>query len=164
MGAISIGAPPSDRFAPRTGHRGPARPAAVLVLAIAFASLATFLAGTALALAPGLSTPGRAEASQIIKFTGDTLNCVAIAVDEHSRKWALIEYRRGAGCPLSARFAGLIVAHETAPQNADTVGIAWTAALKTAQPRCPLSHVPVRVARAFEICTGSSGAGRIPHL
>ena len=136
----------------------------MVVVAITWASMAAVLASNALALPPGLRTPAFGEASQIIKFSGYTLNCVAIAVDEHSPKWALIEFHRSAGCPANAGFAGLIVAYENAPQNTDTVGFAWTGVLKTVHPRCPLSHVPAGVARAFEICTDSSGAGRIPDL
>jgi hypothetical protein len=156
--------PPGDRFAPHTEDAVRARPAALLVVTIACASIAALLASAALALPPGLRTPGQAEASQIIKFTGETLNCVAIAVDEHSPKWAFIEFHQGSGCPASAHFPGLILAHDIAPQNANTVGRAWTAALKTAHPRCPLSHVPARVALAFGICTGRSARGRVPHL
>jgi len=130
----------------------------------ACASAVGLLASAAVALPGGLRFPSRTEASQIIKFTGYTLNCVKVVVDDRAPKWALIEYREGRGCQAAARFTGLIVAHETAPRNLNTAGLAWTQALRTAHPMCPLPHVPKSVAKTLEICTVGSGPGRIPHF
>jgi hypothetical protein len=123
----------------------------------AFAGLLSILAAaTAFALPPGTHRPGLAEASEIIKFSGDTTNCLNVIVDTQSSKWALVEWKGGRGCLASTSFAGFMLVYESAPQNVNTVGVAWTQVLKTAYPRCPLQKVPASVARTFQICVGSS--------
>ena len=131
----------------------------------AFAGLLTLLAAaTAFALPAGTHRPGPAEASEIIKFSGDTTNCLNIVVDTRSQRWALVEWKGGRGCPAAASFAGFTIVYESAPQNVNTVGVAWTQVLKTAHPRCPLPKVPAGVARTFQICAGSSHTGHVPVL
>ncbi|HEX4109875.1 MAG TPA: hypothetical protein VHX88_17200 [Solirubrobacteraceae bacterium] len=104
-------------------------------VAAAFAGvLALLLAATAVALPPGTHRPGQAEASQIVKYTGDTTNCLNIVVDTRSPKWALVQWRGGQGCPTSASFAGFAIAYERAPQNEGTAGFAWSQVLETAHP------------------------------
>jgi hypothetical protein len=131
----------------------------------AFAGLLSLLAAaTAFALPPGTHRPGLTEASEIIKFSGDTTNCLNVVVDTRSPKWALVEWKGGRGCPASASFAGFTIVYESAPQNVNTVGVAWTQVLKSAHPRCPLPKVPASVARTFQICVGSSHTGHVPVL
>ena len=130
-----------------------------------FAGLLSLLAAaTAFALPPGTQRPGRIEASEIIKFSGDTTSCLDIVVDARSPRWALVEWKGGRDCPASASFAGFTIVYESAPQNVNTVGVAWTQVLKTAHPRCPLPKVPASVARTFQICVGSSHTGHVPML
>jgi hypothetical protein len=131
----------------------------------AFAGLLTLLAAaTAFALPAGTHRPGPAEASEIIKFSGDTTNCLNIVVDTRSQRWALVEWKGGRGCPAAASFAGFTIVYESAPQNVNTVDVAWTQVLKTVHPRCPLPKVPAGVARTFQICAGSSHTGHVPVL
>jgi hypothetical protein len=131
----------------------------------AFAGVITLLAAaTAFALPPGTHRPGLAETSEIIKFSGDTTNCLNVVVDTRSAKWALVEWKGGSGCPSSASFAGFTIVYESAPPNANTVGVAWSQVLKAAHPRCPLPRVPASVARTFQICVGSSHTGHVPVL
>jgi hypothetical protein len=154
-------APEVAIIAAMQGNRCPRGSTAVA----AFAGLLTLLAAaTAFALPPGTHRPGLAEASEIIKFSGDTTNCLNVVVDTRSPKWALVEWKGGRGCPASASFAGFTIVYESAPQNLNTVGVAWTRVLKTAHPRCPLPKVPASVARTFQICVGSSHAGHVPVL
>ena len=131
----------------------------------AFAGLLTLLAAaTAFVLPPGTHRPGPAEASEIIKFSGDTTNCLNVVVDTRSQRWALVEWKGGRGCPAAASFAGFTIVYESAPQNVNTVGVAWTQVLTSAHPRCPLPRVPASVARTFQICVGSSHTGHVPVL
>jgi hypothetical protein len=126
--------------------------------------LSLLAAAAAFALPPGTHRPGVAEASEIIKFSGDTTNCLDVVVDTRRPKWALVEWKGGRGCPASASFEGFTIVYERAPQNLYTVGVAWSQVLKTADPRCPLPKVPASVARAFQICMGSSHTGHVPVL
>jgi len=131
----------------------------------AFAGLLTLLAAaTAIALPPGTHRPDPAEASEIIKFSGDTTNCLNVVVDTRRPQWALVEWKGGRACPASASFAGFAIVYESASQNLNTVGVAWTPVLKTGHPRCPLPKVPASVARTFQICVGSSHTGHVPVL
>jgi hypothetical protein len=135
-------------------------PLAVLLFpAAALPALAQAVSSAA--LPPGLARPNAAEASQIIKYTGDTIKCETIVIDTRHRKWAFVAFDPGPRCPQTA--SGIALVEETMPRNVNTAGLAWTPIYRFASPtvQCPLRKVPAAVSRDFAICTGSS-VGQLP--
>lgn len=120
-------------------------------------------ADSSAALPPGLAHPGAAEASQIIKYTGDTVECETVVIDKRHPKWAFVAYAPGPHCPQTS--SGIALVKETMPRNVNTAGLAWEPIYTFHAPsvRCPLRKVPAAVGRDFGICTGSS-AGHLPSF
>jgi hypothetical protein len=142
---------------------GPLRwPVAVLLFAgAALPALAGAVSPPA--LPPGLDRPSAAEASQIIKYSGDASKCETVVIDTRHPKWAFVAFDPGPHCPQTS--SGIALVEETMPRNVNTAGFAWTPIYKFRSPtvRCPLRKVPPTVSRDFEICTGSS-VGHLPSF
>ena len=133
--------------------------AVLMLVAVALPALA--LAASPAALPAGLARPSAAEASQIIKYTGDTSNCETVVIDTRHPRWAFVAFDPSPQCPQSS--SGIALVKQTRPRNVNTVGLAWEPIYRFGAPtvRCPLKKVPRAVSRDFKVCTGSS-VGHIP--